>query len=644
MYHWVEKGNELAELFKKRKNVRYTDGLAEVLADVGEVKNYNLDLAIEYFLNEENENCQEDVVDLDKITFESFSLRLGNCLLEQIHSLGNFDKDLKEFIKETRENQGKDKKLSKKQEEKAPKNKGKKEKKSDDEKSSANARKDLLGVIGGSIINEKPNAKKSGKLKKIWSVQSFEEHEGRIKEIFAGFDKNTGKIKTADLTRLFIDVTTLLEIPVHPHKSAIFIHLIESLQNSQNSPTKAQIKKSPLIQLEFPEFSEIFKIWGGKYNEDFDKTSGKLSTLIEKFSNLKEKNTDFPTISNILTSLTQDLQNILSTCLNENKADHLTQKTIKKNIEEIFLFYGKAQKIQGAVDTFEGLENSNTSWSLGKFLKFCTDFNLCIVKIESDRGVTKDQLSVIFKKTATNTRLMTEAQFLVALDKVSEVLYSVFFDKLLNTNFAYLPTIEKRKKLYKFLELHLANSYHSKVKAFAVPHTPENQVRIPQIKSPRNLQYKMPDSLVRQIDSWHQKKKLANQTPPTLRSSLALNIKKTQKLRKSTEELPPNGLKYALRMKMQKKPVEKLEVRLTTPVEEKTFSKNATSVITMQALSHLDYDDIDDENDLKDLISDEKDEYFDKIYGIEPRLQGILRLHDNKVLQGQKVLERLKLT
>lgn len=62
----------------------------------------------------------------------------------------------------------------------------------------------------------------------------------------------------------------------------------------------------------------------------------------------------------------------------------------------------------------------------------------------------------------------------------------------------------------------------------------------------------------------------------------------------------------------------------------------------MQDLNRLDYRDFD-ENDFKELLQeDSNDEYFDKFFKIEPKLQGIFKMHQDKVEKGMKVIEKSK--
>ena len=477
-----------------------------------------------------------------------------------------------------------------------------------------------------------------------WSEKLFQEHESKIRNIFSEFEKNHGKIKISEITKLFISVANELKLQANDHSISLFIKIIEKLHGLNSVSEISLKKKSKYYWINFQEFSIVLKIWGHQYNEDQEKVTGKLIITIRELENNIRKCKNIPEIAKILISLKISLEYTLSNYLSSHKEDNtLIKDNIKKNLEEIFLFYSKAQKIQGASDTFEALENNNSIWSLGKFLKFCTDFKIFQLKV-IERGLTKEQLSMIFKKTATNARLMTEPQLIEALDKISESFYSIFFDKLLHTSYAYLPLNEKRQLLYKNLGLFKANSYYSRVKAFAIPHTPKDQIRIPRSVLSHKYDYKMPESLSKQINHWKEQKiKIANLTPTIIRSNLALNHRKNAKIRKSTNDLPVTNKGYARRLK--RKPLEMTDnVSSILKEEESHQVSNLTNIVTIQGLNDLDYQDFDDEIDLNDLITnekDEQDEFFDKLYKIDYKLQGIMKMHEDKLARGQKVLDKI---
>ena len=44
---------------------------------------------------------------------------------------------------------------------------------------------------------------------------------------------------------------------------------------------------------------------------------------------------------------------------------------------------------------------------------------------------------------------------------------------------------------------------------------------------------------------------------------------------------------------------------------------------------------------MKDLISDDPDEYFNNLYKVEPKLEKIMKMHEQKIAKGQKVVSKM---
>jgi hypothetical protein len=63
--------------------------------------------------------------------------------------------------------------------------------------------------------------------------------------------------------------------------------------------------------------------------------------------------------------------------------------------------------------------------------------------------------------------------------------------------------------------------------------------------------------------------------------------------------------------------------------------------VTIEDLNQMKYQDFDDQ-DFLELINEEKDDFFDSFYKIEPRLQGIFKMHQEKVDKGLRVIEKAR--
>lgn len=481
--------------------------------------------------------------------------------------------------------------------------------------------------------NERESSSKNSQRSEIqiekykWSLEVFHSREKRIKEIFLEIAGDRGKVKLSELPSLFIKVIDTIRLLVYPYQKIIFNQMVDSLQSSFNKKSPKSKKPRPQI-LDYKEFTNLLKAWGEKYNEDQEKISGKISQTILNFQNLKSTTKAIPNLTKIIETLTSSLETCLKSYLINSKEKKHLKKSIKKNIIEIFLFYGKSQKIQGTLDTFEGIENCNNTWNLGKFLKFCSDFDL-ILKSKVERKVSKDQLVSIFKKTASNTRLMSQSQFIESLDKIADFVYSASMDKVFNTDFGYLSLGEKREVLYKALGIHKFNDYHSKVKSFG-----NTEVIINTQPKPNKQDYKLSESLKQHLERLTSTKR-KNSTSPINTPAPSLIKKKFIITRKSTNNLNPNETGYARRAKKTHKKDENSSIPAQDP------KSNFSNLITINALTSLDFNGFD-EYDLKELISEEKDEYFDQLYKIEPKLQGIMKMHEDKLTKGQKVLEKTR--
>ena len=477
-----------------------------------------------------------------------------------------------------------------------------------------------------------------------WFSEQIRDRESEIESLFAGFSNKSEQITAKQLSDVFSAMIKALDLELTSHHKDIFKAISEKLHPVKiiQKPKKKAKTIYPLIS--YSDFVDLMNLWGQKYSKDQENIIGHLAKTIKATHVLNYSYSDVPQLSLILTKLESSLQSCLTKHLESLKEDSNPSDKYKKNLEDIFQFYAKVQRIQGTEDTFEAMEASNTAWNLGKFLKFCADFNIVQAKEEIKRALSKEQLTAIFKKTASNTRLMTESQFIEALDKIAEVIYNPELDRLLNTSFAYSGVPEKRELLYKLLGIHSFNKYHQKKKAFGIAFSPEKISRIPISETSHKYIFKINESSQRKLDIW-KKTKVSRATPPLLKPVQEL-IKNSQSfIRKSAHPLPASG--YALRLKAKKNQYEnKTEDKIEVPEEETIkILENVIQqpkVLTIQALGNLEYKDIDDEFDIKDLISGDRDEYFDKLYEIEPKLQGIMKMHDNKIAQGKKVIEKNK--
>lgn len=504
--------------------------------------------------------------------------------------------------------------------------------------------------------------------KKTWFSNEIRGKEAEFKLLFSSLNEGKDFLTPKIMQDAFEKSLKKLKVQPHEHHQVWFKGIHETLHPTKVIQKLGSKPKVEIPKISFVDFIEIMNLWGEKYLKEQGTVIGELIRTIDSYKENLENCKEFEALSSKMQETVAKLEVLLKKYLQSHSSDDSLEEKFKKNLEDVFQFYTKVQKIQGTDDTFEALEASNTTLNLGSFLKFCADFNILISKGEEKRGLSKEVLTSIFKKTANNTRLMSFPQFLESINKVSEVFYTPELDKQLNTNLAYLSLPEKRDMLYKQIDLDQFSKYNSKKKAFGIAFSPEKYSRIPHTESSHKYKFKLSEEDSKRLEEW-KKTKNARESPLPLKPIKELakvimkeakanqkevnkEIKGIQKepnkyshpvIRKSVKNLPSSG--YAQRSKMKKQqPEAKVEDKDQYVEEEEVIDDGPPQarVITIQALNNMRYHEFDDELTVRDLIMDDDDEFFDRLYGIEPKLQGIMKMHDEKLARAQKVVEKNK--
>lgn len=492
------------------------------------------------------------------------------------------------------------------------------------------------------------------KQKPQWFTSQIQGREKKFERVFLIGNPGNDFVLSKDLTTSFYATVEALKIMTFKHHIEIFESIYENLH-----PSKVIVKAGKKIETVYPkisfsEFTELMNLWGEKYMIESSKVQGELIKTIKEYQNLDFLHPDFPNIKSTLSFLTSSLTKCLESYCEMNKNQTKVKAKFRKNLIDIFQFYAKVQKIPGYDDTFESIEANNSTLTIGKFFKFCADFNLLLNKSEEKRALTKETLTCIFKKTSNNARLMNEQEFIISIDKIAEVFYSPELDKALSTNHAYLSIEEKRDLLYKHLGIDNFNIYNHKKKSFGLAFNSDKETRIPLNDSSHQYRFKIDQKDLKKLKMWKQTK--ASRASPTMLRPIHKPYKNHSVIvKKSSKYLINPG--YAEKIKMKKaiymdkedskedfydeKP-EMVSKKLQNHKENKDNKELENKVITIQALNNLKYRDIDDEFGVNELISDEKDELFDMVYRIEPKLQGIMKLHDVKLARGKKVVDKNK--
>jgi hypothetical protein len=492
--------------------------------------------------------------------------------------------------------------------------------------------------------------------KKSWFSTEIRGKESEFKSFFSQLNDGKEFLTPKLMPEAFEQSLKRLKVLPHDHHKDWFKNIHEALHPTKMIQKLGSKPKLEIPRISFVDFIEIMNLWGEKYIKEQGTIVGELIRSIDDYKELWEQSKDFK-LSENLRELIARLEVILKKYLQSHSNEESLEEKYKKSLEDVFQFYSKVQKIQGTDDTFEALESSNTNLNLGSFLKFCNDFNILLIRGEETRGLSKEVLASIFKKTANNTRLMSFTQFLESLNKISEVFYTPELDKQLNTNFAYLPLVEKRGMLYKQMDLDSFSKYHSKKKAFGISFSPEKYSRIPNNESSQKYKFKITEEDSKKLEEWRKNKNLRESPLPLkpvkeIAKVLVKEVSKVQKdftrvshpvIKKSAKNLPSSG--YAQRSRMKKGAEVKVEDKEELVEEYQESAQDLEpqpKIITIQALNSLKYHEIDEDFAVRDLIMDESDEFFDKLYGIEPKLMGIMKMHDEKLAKGQKVVEKNK--
>ena len=479
--------------------------------------------------------------------------------------------------------------------------------------------------------------------KNPWFSVSIIGQETHFKNIFKSFCPSGELINLTNLPALFTEALKSLKIFPYEHLQESFKAIYEDIYSGKfmkNTNFKQRILN---IKVNFNEFIEMMNLWGEKYQQEQKTLLGSIIRTTDTFISLQNNFSHVELVS-ILENTVGRLKEVVNDFVHNKKCEKIVEEAQKKNLENIFLFYGKIQKIQGSEPTFEALEVSNTAWNLGKFLKFCSDFKVIGTKSLTKRETSKEKMISIFKKTASFTRIMFFPQFIEALDRLAEVLYSIEFDKLLDSNFAYRPLDEKRGFLYNLLEISNFAKIQEKKKPFGSGFSPEKYSRIPNRDPSHKYKFNLNSKISKNLENWKKVKK-EFQVPVRVVEKKSKILSPQPIMNKNYKLLLDGGYSDRARAGNFKGMKSNSEVKFNEvpQVVLKSVSPGVlTEKMTIRSLYSLNYKDIDDEYSLKDLISDEDNEFIDRLYNIDPKLEGILKMQNNRLARSQKVLEKNK--
>ena len=498
-----------------------------------------------------------------------------------------------------------------------------------------------------------------------WFTLNITSKECKFKKIFKKFSGKGEIVKLANLDDLFLRVLKKLKIFPYDHYRALFKNLHQGLYPGKYLKISKRIIDP---RLNFVEFVELMNIWGDKYQKERKTFLGKLIKTADRLRHVLDTLGEFEELFDVVSFSLFKLNKMITDLAALRKPDEIEEK-YKKTLEEIFLFYAKLQRIQGAEPTFGSVEVSNSTWNLGKFLKFCSDFELIIKKTEGVRATSKENLVCIFKKTAVNTRSMSFQQFIQALDKISEFLYSPDFDRQLLSNFAYKSLPEKRSLLFEAMEIIDFQKIKQKIKPFGIGFNPDKKSRIPRTDPSNKYRFQIRPRQKLELENYQSTQKMLSLSPALDKQKLfsPQPIKKNNHLfaiegysnkfksptrinrfesAQNINDLDSGGNKLDYIQKNEFLPkhlsLKQFSHEISNPLSVRKSPEVITERLTIKSLYHLKCKDIEEDYSFKDLIMNDSYEEFDKLYSLGPALDKVLKIHDNQRARGLKVIKKNK--
>ena len=648
-----------------------------VLLSLGEELNFDLLPAEEWFQSEIDQFDDSYLVDLNRISEKSLVRRLENYVLYLIYYSEDSEQTLKEFIKQARlrsktleeskelpSNSQLTQDSSPAANQKKPiqtiahkANEGPKQAndqpieasshgvteahpRTNEEHTEIRINEPIEGSSHGvtkltqepkKLVKTKPVHKKEAKpelpLRGTWLSKHMKRHPEKLQEIFKTHSNNELLLPVSLLPNLLQDFFSFTELEV---------------QNFQMFQKAVNARYDSETKVNFAQFIDVAEEWAQTHGSILETVNFKIKETIEEYQTYSKEFSNYEQILGL-----NQLVSEMKLCLEKAKQipvekPEFTDDATKQVLLEIFSHYTKPDTRK---PTFEDLNQANTSLNLGKFLKFCNDFQIMGKTNEIQRFLNKETLINIFKTTSNNTRLMSFPQFLECLDKVSKLYYNSDYDQINSTNFSEEPIRVKREKL--LTRIKKLNSSFRKVQKRSQPNG--------FLKTPN---YK----IVSSADSLEQGDKRTKKTSVS-ENTRKRRVNSTNRNTKLQSLVPLPG--YASR-NLVKKDVTRKNSYATkkshnyfeaTPKESTEISRkysNKTPVNQLEDtyksndMPYVEYKNQDTTyKDLEGLITEGSDEMLERFYGKidtshDGKLEGVMRMHDNMIQRGHLAIERTK--
>ena len=425
---------------------------------------------------------------------------------------------------------------------------------------------------------------------------------------------------------------------------------------AKNQPRKS-IERSPALHrrhqsqppssdawVTLEDFREALQRWEASKAASLS-VSERLKASIQEYKQAIEQLGDNPTQALALEALIATLERQLHTFERPYEQSETMAKQLQdqqsKSLHTVFDFYCRQQCNAGPKPTFEEITTNLSHWNLGKFVKFAIDFDIS-GKANDTHKMSKEELKAIFLMTCGGQRKMTYEQFLTSLGRIAERRFDAVYDQLNGTNVAGKSFEDKRKLLYLELGLENPKQIAERMKRFGVALSVEKAgYRLPEDDLAQRYRARLRGSQIPELQEWKARKATQSSGNSALRSSVDSS-------------------------RFSSVPADALSIRRPAPSsysEQYQQRHNAVSV-TWQALSLMHYSDINVGDNIAELIGVSapvgEGDLLERQYGLvkpadpQPqsavtskqssgqaqRLQGLMKLHEQKVSRGLKALRR----
>lgn len=457
------------------------------------------------------------------------------------------------------------------------------------------------------------------------NCMSFAEFTSRIEGMIGWINPRS----TSNLYGLMIEYMNICKIIITEPEAKI---LSKVLKNSKNNV------------VEIDEIVSTLNEWYQKCHSQQD-ISTKLIKTITEYEKIKQgllPYDDKTAIDDLIFSLRAHLNKI------SNKPS-LSPKFEEKciiGIKEIFKHYSKQQFMTGKNPTFEKIQKNLETLNLGKFTKFCKDFEIFSgPRTEKNTQNKKKIIQKVFEKNSDFNKEMHEYQFIQSFNLLSEYYMDEAYDIKHSTNWKDLPQDHKKIKMFEVLGFHDSAVYSKKMKD-DVPHFGKEQsTRIPDNDPSKNYKYNPSKykQLRMNVEEWKAKRKQeAYSTNHSKNSSLKPSPKieegqnfpvKVLNSPKIIKFTPNQTLKYS---NFKRKSI------ITQSTGPSTRKIETNGSITLQKINEMKPEDLlsgENNFNIKDLVySSDEDEVFSNFI----KQNSIPALRKNSKNISERTLERGK--